>query len=54
MYATELSHQREALMQRLAEFDSTNRTLRTLLRSQQSKEVVYCVYETWSLYKSQL
>ena len=28
-------------MQRLAEFDNTNRALRTLLRSQQSKEVVF-------------
>ena len=39
MYATELAHQREALIQRLSEFNSTNRKLRTLLRDQQAKEV---------------
>ena len=39
MYATELGHQREALVQRLSEFNNTNRKLRTLLRDQQAKEV---------------
>ena len=39
MYATELGHQREALVQRLSEFNNTNRKLRSLLRDQQAKEV---------------
>ena len=39
MYSNELGHQREALVQRLSEFNNTNRRLRTLLRDQQAKEV---------------
>lgn len=38
MYASELAHQREALVQRLSEFNNTNRKLRMLLRDQQAKE----------------
>ena len=40
MYATELGHQREALVQRLSKFNDNNRKLQTLLRDQQAKEVV--------------
>lgn len=48
MYSTELTHQREALVQRLSEFNSTNRKLRTLLRDQQAKEVSkLTTYQQW-------
>ena len=48
MYSTELVHQREALVQRLSEFNSTNRKLRTLLRDQQAKEVSkLSTYQQW-------
>ena len=48
MYSTELAHQREALVQRLSEFNSTNRKLRTLLRDQQAKEVSkLTTYQQW-------